>query len=97
MLCEFVLEYLFAGIYTTPGLDLDSAHLRLRCVLEFKPFVFIHENVVGFPDDIIARTLSSYYDVETVVVNSLDCGLPISRKRKYTLCRLRSKLELHVY
>ena len=64
-------------------------------MLDFRPYIFVHENVCQFPDSIIERALSAYYEVETIVVNSLDCGLPISRKRKYTLCRLRSKLELH--
>ena len=56
--------------------------------------MFVHENVTGFPDDIIMRTLSSHYHIETVILNALDCGVPIARKRKYTLCRLRTRIEL---
>ena len=57
------------------------------CVLDFKPTIFVHKNIIGFPKTITERVLSSLYDVETIVINSLDCGLPISRERKYTLCR----------
>lgn len=62
-------------------------------MLYSKPQLFIHENVPSFPDEIVARTLSSHYDVETVLVDALDLGLPITRKRKYTVCRLRSTVS----
>ena len=42
----------------------------------------------------MVRTLSSHYDVETELVDALDLGLPITRKRKYPVCRLRSKVSL---
>ncbi|OLQ09700.1 hypothetical protein AK812_SmicGene6666 [Symbiodinium microadriaticum] len=34
----------------------------------------------------MVRTLSSHYDVETELVDALDLGLPITRKRKYPVC-----------
>ena len=71
-----------------------SHQCRLRCVLQFKPHIFIHENVVGFPDAIIHQILGSVYTIETVLLNSLSHTLPISHKRKYSLRRLGTKLKI---
>lgn len=68
---------------------------RIRCVREFLPWFFLHENVLQFPDDFMSKMLSDLYIIESVVIDARDLGLPVSRKRRYTLCRRKDRLQRH--
>lgn len=60
---------------------------------DFLPWLFIHENVPSFPDDFMRAMLGDVYDIESLVFDAKDCGVPVCRKRRYTLCRRRDRLR----
>ena len=87
--------------YTTMGNQQMSAgstaiHLLilLRMVLEWKPDLFIHENVIQFPMAMIMECLKEIYTFDSVVLTPESLGFPIHRRRQYLLGRLTSKWKI---
>ena len=66
---------------------------RIRCVIQFMPWAFIHENVTRFPEAFFEQHLSQMFDVEQIVLSPQQLGLPVSRTRRFTLCRRRSRVQ----
>ncbi len=70
--------------------------LLLKMVLTFLPSIFIHENVIRFPADFLSSVLGMLYEVEHHVLDSSELtALPVRRKRRYTICRLKTKLVMY--
>lgn len=75
-------------------------------IMQGKPKVVVHENVVNFPDSEMARILGKQcsgdvsflaagpeYLVHTTVLSPDKFGFPTRRQRKYTLCVLQSHAQ----
>ena len=67
------------------------------------PDVIIHENVPGFPIEVLDRILNANlepndpgYTVQSLVWSALDEGIPVRRERRYTLCIKNDLLPLLV-
>lgn len=70
--------------------------LLLKMVLTFLPSIFIHENAIRFPADFLSGVLGALYEVEHHVLDSCELtALPVRRKRRYTICRLKTKLTMY--
>ena len=67
--------------------------IMLRNIAEYKPHIFVHENVLGFPLAMILDVLQSMYDIEEVVLQPDIAGWPVERRRKYMIGRLRMTLK----
>ena len=64
----------------------------LRMVLEWKPDIFIHENVLPFPTENIKEVLSVLYEIEEGILTP--DFFPVDRRRRYMICRLKTSLRL---
>ena len=53
-----------------------------------QPHIIIHECVARFDYTELANILGPSYSVESVVFNPTNMGLPVLRRRRYTICRL---------
>lgn len=62
-------------------------------VVTFLPYLWVHENVVSFPGDMLKETLDADYHIEELLLQAEHSGFPVERKRKYTIGRLRVKLK----
>ena len=66
--------------------------ILLRLIIEHKPMVFVHENVPGFPSQMITETLGALYNLDECIL-SPDC-FPVERRRKYTIGRLKTTVQI---
>lgn len=65
-------------------------------ILVFLPTIFIHENVLRFPAHFLEEVLHKYYHVECHEMDPADLtAFPVCRMRRYTICRLKSKLTMY--
>ena len=54
----------------------------------------LHENVPSFPLNDIMRYLHRFYDVTTVLLDNLDFGKNVRRRRRYSLLTLRTVVSV---
>ena len=95
----------------TPCIDFSPTGLKLReegntmivflawvcSILFLLPLLVLHENVPLFPVALLERFLGHVYGIRTFVVAAEDHGFELtSRKRRYTILWLLSKVELQV-
>ena len=85
--------------FTTAGkqwqlLDDSIIPFAIWCwtVKSVKPDLIIHECVTGFPVTLLDAALNHdeappLYQVSTCVFDTTDLGIPVKRKRRYTVCR----------
>jgi len=59
------------------------------------PDLILHENVATFDEQVLRDILGSKYHINALICTPLDFGIPAQRKRKYTLCRLKSVTVEH--
>jgi site-specific DNA-cytosine methylase len=50
-----------------------------------KDVLIIHENHSSFDCDILQRVSGKYYNIESIILNATDRGVPQSRERRWTL------------
>lgn len=50
-----------------------------------KDVLIIHENHSSFDCDILQRVFGKYYNIESIILNATDRGVPQSRERRWTL------------
>lgn len=67
--------------------------ILLRMILDWKPMLFIHENVLQFPLALLEETLGEVYAFEEHVLCPQHAGFPVDRRRKYCIGRFRLKLK----
>ena len=65
----------------------------LRLILEDKPLLFLHENVLGFPLALLMDVLAELYEIEEIVITPEIANFPVERRRKYALGRFRLSLR----
>ena len=63
-------------------------------VRSHQPLIFVHENVCGFPEDFLTSQLGDLYSIDQAVLEPQLFSLPVSRKRRYAVCRLKSTLRI---
>lgn len=87
---------LFSRLGKREGL---SNSLKGRCreayltyVRQLEPSWLIHENVVGFDEDILTRALPQY-EIKAVTLDPRRFGMPVSRTRVYRLLFHRERLR----
>lgn len=61
-----------------------------RLVLSALPGLVLLENVRQFPDQLVKECIGHLYEVEVLLTCPSQCGLPMSRPRKYMLCRRKT-------
>ncbi len=94
----------------TPCVDFSSSGRRLgvdgpsmsvffawvRAVLTMLPMMVVHENVQGFPEQLIRDCFAHLYIVFSMLVSTDDHAVcHISRRRRYTIMYLRSAVLTH--
>ena len=66
--------------------------ILLRMILDWKPDILLHENVISFPQRLLEEVLDSLYSIESHILHPQQGGFPIDRRRRYCICRFRLKL-----
>lgn len=82
----------FGNRQTSAGPTVIYLLILLRMILEWKPDILIHENVVSFPQGLLEEVLDSLYSIESHILHPQQGGFPIDRRRRYCICRFRLKL-----
>lgn len=67
--------------------------LLLRMVLEYRPMIFLHENVVGFTISLLEDVLSPLYRLDESIIASEAMNFPVERRRKYCIARLSDSFK----
>ena len=67
--------------------------LLLRMVLEYRPMIFLHENVIGFVISLLEDVLSPIYRLEESIIASEAMSFPVERRRKYCIARLNDNFK----
>lgn len=84
----------FGNQQTTAGKSVLSLLVLLRMVAQYTPDIFLHENVLLFPLNLLKEVLDSLYSFEEAILQADHTGFPIERKRKYIIGRYRMKLTI---
>lgn len=83
---------MFGSRQTTFGPTAKTLLVLFRQVSERQPEFFMLENVRTFPESLVDQFLGKYYSMEVLQTCPTQCGLPISRPRKYMLCRKKQAI-----
>ena len=67
--------------------------IMLRMVAEWKPTIFLHENVLHFPVRLLVEILDELYHFEEYLLQPQHADFPVDRRRKYCIGRFRLKLR----
>ena len=63
-------------------------------VRRHRPRILVHENVVGFDIRALADLLADLYDYQHLELDPRALGLPVARRRRYTVFTLKSHVRL---
>ena len=83
----------YGNMQTSAGHTIIYLLILLRMIAEWKPMIFIHENVLNFPISLLMEILDELYQFEEYLLQPQHAGFPIDRRRKYCIGRLRLKLR----
>ena len=67
--------------------------ILLRMILDWKPMIFLHENVLQFPLTLLEEILGELYQFEEHILCPQHAGFPVDRRRKYCIGRFSLKLR----